>query len=70
MPDHATHTSHVEWVRAAVRDQLGITDEGGTVTLDRDGLTRLAEVARRETLNWVVAAAKNGQIEHSGDSDV
>ena len=70
MPDHATHTTHVEWVRAAIRDQLGIGDEGGTVTLDRDGLTRLAGVAVHQTLNWVVSAAKNGQVEHSGSDDV
>lgn len=63
----SNHTTHVEWVRAALRDQLGIGDEGGTVTLDRNDLTRLAGVAVHQTLNWVVAAGKNGQVEHSSD---
>lgn len=70
MPDHAMHTSHREWVRASIRDALGITDSGGTVLVTPELLDHVAEVARRETLNWAVAAAQNGQVEHSGSDDV
>lgn len=66
MPDHA---SHVEWVRAAIRDKLGLTDEGGTVTLTGQDLEDLARHAKDATLNWVVAAAQNGHVKHAGGSD-
>ena len=59
------HTSHVAWVRAALRDELELTDEGGTVALDRDDLDALASTAVREVLNWLVAAGKNGMVEVS-----
>lgn len=70
MPDHAMHTSHREWVRGSIRDALGVTDAGGTVVVTPELLDHVAEVARRETLNWAVAAAKNGQIKHSESDDV
>lgn len=61
------HTTHVAWLRAALRDQLGVSDEGGTVTLDADQLDELAATAVREMLNWIVAAGKNGLVNISAE---
>jgi hypothetical protein len=58
------HTAHHEWVRAAIRDCLGLDDDGGTITITRAKLAEVAEVARRATLNWVVQGARAGFVEH------
>lgn len=50
---------HVDFVRAALRDELGRAG----VDMDDATLTRLAEVARKATLTWMIGAAKNGTIE-------
>jgi hypothetical protein len=57
------HAEHVEFVRAALRDELGLSDAGGTVAVDADGLTRLAATARKAVLTWLLGAAANGKIE-------
>jgi hypothetical protein len=63
------HTSQVEWVRAAIRDELGLTDEGGVVNMTPDMLTLVAMVAIREHANYLVAAGKEGLIETAGGDD-
>jgi hypothetical protein len=50
---------HVDFVRAALRDEL----RRAGVDMDEDTLTRLAEVARKATLTWMLAAAAEGKIE-------
>lgn len=58
-----TSTEHVEWVRAAVRDALGVTDDGGLVEVTPEMLATVAESARKATLSWLIAAAQDGQVE-------
>jgi hypothetical protein len=61
---------HIEWVRAAIRDKLGISDDGGTVTLTSQDLFDLAASARLATLEWMLAQAEDGNTHfHAGETD-
>jgi hypothetical protein len=63
--DHSRRTAHREGGRAATRDHLGPTGEGGSVALDADRLDEPAEVARPAGLNRAAAgAALDNRLEH------
>lgn len=55
---------HAEWVRAAVRDALGVSDDGGLVDITPAKLAHVAETARKATITWMIGAAQNGQLDH------
>lgn len=59
----------VDWVRAAIRDELGLTDAGGTVEITPERLEIVAAVAVQQTVGFMVAAGKEGLIETRGGDD-
>ncbi|MGH3863282.1 hypothetical protein [Actinokineospora sp.] len=59
----AQPTEHVEWVRAAMVDALGVPETGGFVDITPEMLTHAAEQTRKGTLTWLIASAKDGDVE-------
>lgn len=59
----AEPTEHVEWVRAALCDALGVPATGGLVDITPEMLTHAAEQTRKATLTWLIASAQDGDVE-------
>jgi hypothetical protein len=62
-------TKHVEWLRAAFADILGVSDAGGLVEVTPAMLDNLAATAVRESYNYIVASALNGRTEFKASDD-
>lgn len=70
MDDQPKHTTHVQWLRAALKQTLGVGEtENEDVRIDSFMLDHLANTAVREMLNWMVASGKEGIIDIKADPD-